>query len=495
MSNNDLNQKYPTGEGQNEEQNPATNPSKAKKVKKEKQKKQVREKATKVKTKAKAANKRTVDGYRKRMSQRFFAILRSISDKFEQLFINNKFAVIISLVAALVLFFTANQFGYLGIFNKSGEIITDIPVTQNYDKENYVVEGLPDYADMTLIGDDSVISMTKSLHEYDVYVNLEGLTPGEHTVDLQVKNINANLTAQLNPARVKVTIMPKVSATFPISSQIINEQNLESGKTLDNVVLAQNDITLRGAQKDLDTIAYVKAMVDANDVNASVEENQSKEIDGRAKIVAFDANGNAITSVVATPTSVDYTATLASVPTKYVDVKVVFTGTPADGKAIESYELDKQSVTVVGSDREALNKLQFVEVEVDVTGYSDTVTIPANITLPQINGISRVVPQSVSVTVKFGAAETKTFQGVNINYSGIGDGLSATATSNIKVDITVTGTKETLAGITADDFNVSIDLSNLSAGVHTVPLKVSGPSIVQYTYSPKQIEVNIVSSQ
>ncbi|MGL6008107.1 MAG: hypothetical protein ACRC1D_01485, partial [Culicoidibacterales bacterium] len=69
---------------------------------------------------------------------------------FDALFADNRFLLLFSFLGAVTLFVGVNFSWFFTSNGNQGEVIANVPVIQIYDKDNYVVEGLPAFADITL---------------------------------------------------------------------------------------------------------------------------------------------------------------------------------------------------------------------------------------------------------------------------------------------------------------------------------------------------------
>ena len=93
-------------------------------------------------------------------------------------FLNNKQTLIVlSLIFALGVFYVVDQ-NSNAIINQSAEILYNQPVTAEYNEEAYVIEGLPETVDITLIGRSSDIYLAKQYPTNEVSVDLRDLKPG-----------------------------------------------------------------------------------------------------------------------------------------------------------------------------------------------------------------------------------------------------------------------------------------------------------------------------
>ena len=92
--------------------------------------------------------------------------------------------LIVSLILAFLVFVFIDRSSSMMI-DQYAEILYDQPVSAAYNEELYVVEGLPEKVDITLIGQRRHIFLAKQSPSKGVSVDLTGLKPGNHKVTLK----------------------------------------------------------------------------------------------------------------------------------------------------------------------------------------------------------------------------------------------------------------------------------------------------------------------
>ena len=92
--------------------------------------------------------------------------------------------LIISLALAFATFVVVDSQSSV-LIDQYAEILYDQQVTAVYNEESYVVEGLPEKVDITLIGQRRHIVLAKQSPSKGVSVDLTGLKPGNHKVTLK----------------------------------------------------------------------------------------------------------------------------------------------------------------------------------------------------------------------------------------------------------------------------------------------------------------------
>ncbi|WP_318506206.1 CdaR family protein [Bacillus sp. T3] len=99
----------------------------------------------------------------------------------------------------------------------------------------------------------------------------------------------------------------------------------------------------------------------------------------------------------------------------------------------------------------------------------------------------------VKATVKVSKQEQKTISNVSIKTEGLADlyDLVFKNPSNGKISISVQGTAEEISPLTAADFNLSVNLTDLNEGDHEVQIISSGPSNVKMKLEQDRVLVSI----
>lgn len=391
--------------------------------------------------------------------------------------------IIISLILAFGVFVIVDQESNVMI-DQYAEVLYDEPVTAVYNEELYVVEGLPKSVDITLIGQRRHIFLAKQAPSKGVTVDLTGLKPGNHKVTLNYSQRLKSLDYRLDPSEVTVTIYEKVSTTKNLTVDILHQDELDSKLYIDNVELDRTDVIIKGAQYKLDKVATVRALVDVEEIsNPKAGEITLKDV----PLVAYDEEGKRV-DVEIVPSTVDAKLTITS-PNKEIPVKVVPTGKLAFGKSIESIDTNVSTVTVYGQ-QEAIDKIEELEVEVDVKGLEKDKKF--TVTLKKPKGITEISDKTITVNVKVANSTTKEFTVNTIEFRNLADGLSVQALSaeDTKVTVSVSGSSDIIDKLDVSSIVAYVDLKDYGKGQHEVEVHVE-KSDLKLTYTPKTKKIKV----
>ena len=409
----------------------------------------------------------------------------SSGKQFENLLSKKNTLLFISLFFALVTFIIIDQ--KIVTFSKnSAEVLRSLPVTAIYNEEAYVAEGLPSTVDITLIGSKTDLFIAKQMSSYDVTVDLTGLKPGQHKVNVKYNQSLTDLEYMVNPSTINVTIYDKVSQTKDLSVDILNKDKLDSKLVIDSTSIDTDSVIIKGAEHQLNQVATVKALFDVeNIVNQEVGNQTVKDV----PLKAYDKNGNVI-DVEIVPSKVDVNVNIVS-PSKELPIKVIPNGNVAFGKAISSLETSISKVTVYGS-KDVLDKLNYLPLQIDVSDLKTDKEYKVDLSKPV--GITYMSTNSVTVSIQLGNVSERDISDVKVVSRNLGEGLSVSATNADAASVTVNlkGVSNVIDSITSEDIIAYINLDGLGVGTHEVEVVVEGnDSRVQFLSKTKKVTVNI----
>ncbi len=403
---------------------------------------------------------------------------------FERFLVRKNTLVFLSLIMAIGLFFFVDS-KLLVLVDSSAEILEKQDVVAEYNKEAYVVMGLPDKVDVILIGRQSDLYLAKQLSSKDVTVDLSGLGVGTHTVSFKYKNDVSRIDYKVDPSTANITIYPKLSESRMVNVDVVNQDKLDTKLSVQSVDIDSKEIIIKGAEHVLNTVASVKALVDVGNLN---DPDVGVTTINDVTLVAYDNKGQLV-DVEMVPSKVSATVSIIS-PNKEVPLKIIPVGDVLFGKAISSMTSTVTKVKVYG-DQATIDELQYIPVEVDVTGLKSAKTF--NVILNKPSGVRYISEVSTTVEVTLGDEVTKEISNVMIESINLDSNYKASAldSSSSQTTVIIKGTQSVLDTITdASSIKATIDLAGLSVGEHEVEVQVVGTE-VKATYTPKTTKVKI----
>ncbi len=406
----------------------------------------------------------------------------------DKLMDNPWFIKIIALLLAFLLYSsvpnTSNKANDVNVpGDQSTGTIPDMPLKAYYDTKNLVVTGLPGTVNVTLKGPTSILQQAKMLKNFEVYADLTKAKVGKQTVKLKIRNLSDKLIATLNPAYVNVSVQEKITKEFKVGTEF-NSNLLQDGYAAGQPIVEPNRVKITGAKDIIDQITYVKATLD---VKQPISETFTQD----ARIRVLDRELNKL-DVIVQPETVRVTIPVKNT-SKTVPISIVQKGTPPTGVSIDSVDLDTKEATITGSE-EVLKDTDRVRVEVDVSKITDDTTLTLPVIIP--NGITKVSPQLVKATVKVKKPGQKTVSSLPIKTEGLSAQYKAEFKdpANQSVNLTVTGSSDSVNTVAAADFNVYVNLANMTEGNYNVKIQVDGPPNVNWQLDKQTAQITILKS-
>ena len=396
--------------------------------------------------------------------------------------------LILSMILAFFVYIWIDQESNIMI-DQYAEILYDQQVTAIYNEELYVVEGLPETVDITLVGQRRHIFLAKQSPSKGVSVDLTGLKPGNHKVTLKYTQRLKSLDYKLDPSNVTVTIYEKVTSTRSISYDILHKDNLDKKLYISNVELDRTDVIVKGAEYKLEQVASVKALIDVDQIpNPKAGEIELKDV----PLVAYDTDGKILDGVEIVPKTVTAKLTITS-PSKEVPIKVVPKGDLAFGKSIKSISLSVSTITIYG-EQAAVDAIEQLEVEIDTAGL--TKNKEYHVTLKKPVGITELSTKTLTVNVTLDDSITKEFENVSIQFKNLGSNykVQALTDDDRQVTVVVSGSSSVINSVEASSIKPYIDLKDYGVGTHEVEVKVTGDDL-KLTYESKTKKVKIVITE
>lgn len=356
------------------------------------------------------------------------------------------------------------------------------------DPDMLVVGNVPTQVRITLEAPSSVMdSMSASENAVQAWVDVSGLEPGTHDLEVQ---------AQINPAFrpvrrssvipqiVSVTLEPLLTRTYPVNLEVFGEPAV--GYRKGRLSYEPSSVTISGAASLVSQIEEVNASIDISGVTETIEQDVALE--------AVNENGESVSGVTVTPLDVSVTQPIfLQGGYRNVIVRVVTDGQPANGYKLTNITVSPVNVVVFSSDPQLVNDLPgYVETEaVDLTDAVDDIDTYVAINLPE--GVTMVGDQFVLVQVSIAAIEGS----LTISLPVVPNGLlpiHSTVISPETVDVILSGPVPVLDTLTPDDIRVVVDVSELDLGTHQLEpiVDIIPDRIVVEAVLPSTVEVEII---
>jgi len=294
---------------------------------------------------------------------------------------------IIALFLAFLLFFSVRT--ELSPINKTTsneqtDVIRDVPVDIYYDKENFIVTGLPETVDVKIEGPMALVLKTKASKDFSVFVDLSHLLMGEHDVNLQYENISEKIKVTLDPKTVRVNIEEKVTQEFRVDPEM-NSRLIEEGYILKDMVADPLTVYVTGAKSAIESISYVKATVTG-------EKGLKQSFSQQAAVKVLDRDLNKL-DVIIEPETVKVQVDIGEY-SKELPVVLKETAKAANDITINALTVTPKTIKVYGK-KSIVDNLTEVPVTVDLSKITESKTYEFDVKLP--DGVTKVSDKKIKV--------------------------------------------------------------------------------------------------
>ena len=264
------------------------------------------------------------------------------------------------------------------------DIIMNVPLEVYYDSDNLFVTGVPSTVDVKISGPMAIVQQTKLVEDYKVFVDLNSLLIGEHSIPIQTENFSSKLEVEVEPRSIQVVIEEKVTQEYRVDPEINNSLVAED-YVLKDMTADPQRVFITGAKSIINSISYVKATVKA-------DQGLSESFTQEASVIVLNRDLNKL-DVSIEPAKVNVNVDIEQY-SREVPVKLKQIGETAENIIVNSLTTDTTKVMLYGS-KVILDSLGELVVEYDVADLKDSGEEKVKLVLPE--GVSKASVEEITV--------------------------------------------------------------------------------------------------
>lgn len=356
------------------------------------------------------------------------------------------------------------------------------------DTDMLIVGNVPSQVRISLEAPSSVMeSMNATDSAVQAWVDVSGLDPGTHDLEVQVR-INENFRpvrlGAVVPEIVSITLESLSTQTYPVNLEVIGEPVI--GYQKGTLRYEPSTVTVSGPESSVSLVEEVYASLD---ISGSVE-----TVSRNVPVAALDQAGEPVGGVEIIPGEVTVTQPVfLQGGYRNVIVRVITTGQPANGYKLTNITVSPLNVVVFSSDPQLVNDLPgYVETEaVDLTDAEDDFDVYVGLNLPE--DVSIVGDQFVLVQVSIAAIEGSLTMSLPVTPVGLLP-IYAAVISPGSVDVILSGPVPILDTMEPEDVRVIVNVADLGLGIYqleprvdVIPDRIGVEAII-----PSTVEVEII---
>ncbi|MFC6463960.1 YbbR-like domain-containing protein [Marinilactibacillus sp. GCM10026970] len=289
----------------------------------------------------------------------------------------------------------------------STEVITNMPIDINVDRDRYFVAGIPETATIRLEGPQAILTQTLATQNFNIVTpDLNELGPGSHTVRLEAEGISSQLDYSISPSDFALTVEQKRVEEHEVRVEFNESTHLAEGYRAGTPVLSSERVRISGAESTMDEIADVMVVVVPEDSGVT------DDIDMTLNVLVLNDIGDPL-NVNIDPQQIDVTIPVEGTQ-RTVPIVLRETGTVDENYeyALEIAQGEPENIKVTG-ETDALEALNNFSVEVDVSGITESTVRTVPLKLPE--GITETDPEELEVLIRVttGDEEASTDEGTS----------------------------------------------------------------------------------
>src|SRR5699024_9747201 len=320
------------------------------------------------------------------------------------------------------------------------------------DNEQYVVSGVPEFVSVSLEGKTSTITPLVRQLNFDVFVDLEGLDEGEHTVEIQYENVPNDVSIYIEPKTIDVTIEEKASKEFSVTIDMLNTSEVPDGFELGTPVVEPSKVTITSSKSVIEQIAIVKVFVDVAGLKEPIKNRE-------VPVNVYDGQGNELRANIE-PENVVVSIPVIN-PSKTVPINISTAGSLPDDFTLKS-----------------------LEAKIEESG-----TVKTDLVFP--DGVVSSGDSEIEVNVEI--EQTRTIEDIPIDIENGEEGqeVSFLEPANEVISLTVVGNEEDVSVLKPEDFQVLINIGGLEEGEHTVPITIEAPDEINVEADVDEVVIEL----
>lgn len=274
----------------------------------------------------------------------------------------------------------------------SSEVITNLPIDINIDRDTYFVSGIPETATIRLEGPQAILTQTLATQSFTIETpELDELGAGTHTIELEAEGLSNQLNYSVMPAEIALEIEEKRVEEHEVRVEFNESAHLEDGYRAEAPVLSNEIVTISGALSTMEEINDVMVVVMPEGSNIT------EDIEMTLNVLVLDSTGDPL-NVNISPQQIDVSIPVRGTQ-RTLPLVLEQSGVPNEDYeyALEIAQGEPENVTITG-ESDIIEELRNFVIEVDVSGVTESTIRTIPLSLPE--GITETDPEELDILIR-----------------------------------------------------------------------------------------------
>ncbi|RVU69891.1 MULTISPECIES: YbbR-like domain-containing protein [Lactobacillus] len=260
-----------------------------------------------------------------------------------------------------------------------------VPLQVSVDTDQYYVVGYPEKVKVTLEGSNALVTSAVNTQNFRAYIDLTHKKVGQHRVRVKISGLNKQIFYKVNPRHITVNIQRRKSRTMPVQIEY-NKNAVAKGYKLGRPTVSPAQVEVTGALSEVNQIDQIVA-------KAVLPNGISHNFERQVILVAENKKKQQLNVVIQPATA----RVILPISISKKQVKLHLNSKNENSDKVYSVTAKQSGVTLYG-DKDVLNKIDRLPVNVDLKGIDENTTKNVALKLPK--GVVKAHPSTVQVEIK-----------------------------------------------------------------------------------------------
>jgi len=312
-------------------------------------------------------------------------------------------------------------------------------------------------------------------------IDLKGYRSGINKVPIKIPDLYNAEIVDSSPELLTVNIDKLIEKQMPISVELIGDP--VEGYAAGEIDVNPSEVLVKGPRSIVNNVDKVRANVNVDGIQNDIKTTVPMKL--------LNSDGDEISRLEKDPNTVNVEVSILKL--KEVSVEPVIKGNPLVNHEITNIEIEPKKVTIKGRE-DVLKDIETIKTKpIDISYESDDLDKQVELDLPE--GIYLVGDKELKINVKISKNEKNTFEfdKNDIKAKNIDERLKfklAESEDDTNVSISITALEDIMKDLDKNDFELFIDLKDISEGEHTVDIEFNTPEgVILESIDPKTLKI------